>query len=300
MTTVPLYRFGVSEFTTWPWSFEQDVENYARLGVDTIEVCEFKLDQKRIAEQLALASQHGLAVSSVQPAVRTLYPSQSQPEPKEVRERVARFRETIESCALLAPGAPFVCNTGIPPDGNIQQVFETATREYQGLADCARAHGARVALEPLNAAIMNVESAIWTLAQAMEIVAAVDRHNFGVCLDIWNIWQNADILTEITRCGDRVFVVQLSDWRLPRSSQDRLIPGQGAIPLPLFLRAIHESGYRGAYAVEIFSGGVADSLWQTDLSEVITTSRAGLDAAWREAFSAPSEDANNGEVRTNE
>jgi hypothetical protein len=55
------FQFGVSEFTTYPWSFEQDVENYARLGVDTVEVCEFKLDDKRAAEQLALVGQHGLA-----------------------------------------------------------------------------------------------------------------------------------------------------------------------------------------------------------------------------------------------
>jgi len=300
VTDTPPYRFGVSEFTTWPWSFEQDVRNYAQLGVDTIEVCEFKLDQTRIAEQLALVGQHGLAISSVQPAVRTLYPSQSQPEPKDVDERVARFRQTIERCAPLAPDAPFVCNTGIPPGGNIQEVFDVAARAYQGLADAARAHGARIALEPLNAAIMNVESAIWTLAQAREIVAAVDRDNFGLCLDVWNIWQNAAILDEITRCGDRTFVVQLSDWRLPRSAQDRLIPGQGAIPLPHFLRAIHQSGYRGAYAVEIFSGDVADSLWQADLFDVIRNSRVGLDAAWGAAFPRAAESAAKGAVSKND
>ena len=42
------YQFGVSEFTTQPWTFEQDVENYARLGVQAIEVCEAKLDAGRI------------------------------------------------------------------------------------------------------------------------------------------------------------------------------------------------------------------------------------------------------------
>jgi sugar phosphate isomerase/epimerase len=280
------YLFGVSEFTTWPWSFEQDVEAYARLGVDTIEVCEFKLDEQRAAEQLALVAQHGLTISSVQPSVRTLYPSQSQPEPKDVGERIACFRRSIERIARFAPGAPFVCNTGIPPNGNIQEVYDTAAREYRGVAEVAREHGVRVALEPLNAAIMNVESAVWTLAQARRIVDAVDHESFGICLDVWNVWQNADILDEIRRCGDRIFVVQLSDWRTPRSYQDRLIVGQGEIPLAPFLRAIHESGYRGAYSVEIFSGDVPDSLWKMDLREVINKSRAGLDAAWREAAAA--------------
>jgi sugar phosphate isomerase/epimerase len=287
MTSAPSYRFGMSEFTTNPWSFEQDVEAYARLDVDTIEVCEAKLDRNRLAEQLALIRTHGLAVSSVQPVVRTLFPSLSQPEPKEVPSRMARFRQTIERLAGAAPEVPFVTNTGIPPNGNIQQVLDTAAVEYRALAEVAAEHGARIALEPLHASIMNEESAIWTLEQAMRIVAAVDRTNFGICLDTWNVWQNAGIVEGIRDCGDRIFVVQVSDWRTPRSFQDRLIPGQGEIPLPALLRAIHESGFRGAYSVEIFSSAVPDPLWQADLGWVIRESRAGLDRAWCQAFTAP-------------
>ncbi len=47
-----LDRFGVSEFTTWPWPFERDVERYAAHGVDAIEVCEFKLNRNDYAPQL--------------------------------------------------------------------------------------------------------------------------------------------------------------------------------------------------------------------------------------------------------
>lgn len=287
MTGPTGYTFGVSEFTTHPWSFERDVETYGRLGVDTIEVCEFKLDDKRAGEQLALVGRHGLAISSVQPAVRTLYPSLSQPEPKDIPARMARFRHTIDLFSGQAHDVPFVTNTGIPPKGNIQAVLDTAAKEYRALADYAQEQGVRIALEPLNASIMNEESAIWTLEQAMRTVSAVDRPNFGICLDAWNIWQNADILAGIKACGDRIFVVQVSDWRTPRSFQDRLVVGTGEIPLAPLLRAVHESGYVGAYSVEIFSHDVPDPLWEADLEQVIRDSRAGLDAAWREAFAAP-------------
>ena len=199
---------------------------------------------------------------------------------------MARFRGTIERFGELASGVPFVTNTGIPPNGNMQEVLDTAAREYREVADFAAGRGARVALEPLNASIMNVESAIWTLEQGMRVVEAVDRPNFGICLDAWNIWQNANLDAAIRACGDRIFVVQLSDWRTPRSYQDRLIVGQGEIPLPPMLRAIHESGYRGPYVVEIFSGDVPDSLWKGDLSRVIEESREGLERAWEQAFSS--------------
>jgi sugar phosphate isomerase/epimerase len=283
-TSLP-FRFGICEFTSWPWSFEQDVDNYVRLGADTIEVCESKLDDERAAEQLALIGERGLTISSVQPAVRTLYPSQTQPEPKDPHERTEQFRQTIERFSSFAEeGAPFVCNTGPPPNGNIQEVFDVAAREYRGLADVAQAHGVRVALEPLSPALMNVESAIWTLPQAMRIVAAVDHANFGICVDFWNVWGSADIVEEIKACGDRIFVVHISDWRTPRSFADRHIVGQGEIPLPALIRAVDESGYRDAYTLEILSSDVPNPLWEADLSEVIRESRSGLEKAWREAF----------------
>jgi sugar phosphate isomerase/epimerase len=277
-------KFGVSEFTTNPQSFEDDAALYADLGVSYIEVVEDKLDTKRLEEQMALLKTKNLHVGSWQPSVRTLFPSQTQPEPKPIPERMARFRQTVERLAPYAPAAPFVTNTGIPPSGNVQQVFDTAVREYAALADFAAGHGARIALEPLNASIANIESAIWTVAQAMEIIEAVGRDNFGLCLDTWNIWQNADIEREIIRAGPRIFVVQVSDWRTPRSFQDRLIPGQGTIPLARLLHAVRETGFDGPYSVEIFSGtDLPDSLWKADPKQVILDSRAGLEAAWQES-----------------
>jgi sugar phosphate isomerase/epimerase len=276
------YRFGVSEFTTNPLTFEQDIALYAEAGVQYIEVVEDKLDETHLDTQMALLHDHGLTVSSWQPSVRTLFPSHGQPEPKPIPERLARFRHSLERLAPYAPDAPFVSNTGIPPDGNIQRVIETAVREYALLADFAAGLGARIALEPLNASIANIESAIWTVAQAMEIIHAVGRDNFGLCLDTWNVWQNADIAAEIAGAGDRIFVAQISDWRTPRSFQDRVIPGQGTIPLPTLLRAIREAGFAGPYSVEIFSGqNLPDSLWNADPRDVILRSRAGLDAAWQ-------------------
>jgi sugar phosphate isomerase/epimerase len=278
------YQFGVSEFTTMPWMFEQDVENYVRLGVQAIEVCEAKLDPARMEEQIALPGARGLKVTSIQPATRTLFPSKGQPEPLDIGERLARFRQTITRLAPSVPDSVFVTNTGIPPDGNIQLVWDTAVREYRELAAFAADFGARVALEPLNASIVNIETAVWTLPQAMEIVQAVGHDSFGICLDCWNVWQNADILDAIRQAGDRIFVVQISDWRTPRSFEDRLVPGQGEIPLPAFLRAVRETGFAGAYSVEIFSRGVPDALWEADLEQVIRDSRAGLDRAWRESW----------------
>src|SRR5919112_4815074 len=95
-----------------PWGFERDVEEYARLGVDAIEICEDKLDGERYVEQLALARERGLEISSAQPSDRTLFPSRTQPDPEEPGERAARFRRTVERFGDFADGVPFVFDTG--------------------------------------------------------------------------------------------------------------------------------------------------------------------------------------------
>ena len=274
------FPLGISEFTTMPWSFEKDVEHYSALGVQAIELCEQKLDEHRFAEQAAMIAVHGLSVSGVQPLVRTFFASRMTPDPLSIEERVARFRLSIERLARFAPGAPFICNTGAHPKGDMGDAMAGTIRELKALAPIAAEHGVKIALEPLNPTSVNVESAIWTVAQALDVIEATGRDEIGLCLDYWNIWQNADIAADIRRAGDRIFTVQSSDWRTPRSFADRIIPGDGVIPLGALLQATYAAGYRGACTVEIFSQDVADSLYDGDLDAVIQRSQAGMEAAW--------------------
>jgi sugar phosphate isomerase/epimerase len=44
--------FGISQFTTWPWPFEQDMYEYAAAGATAIEIRKFKLDRADYAPQL--------------------------------------------------------------------------------------------------------------------------------------------------------------------------------------------------------------------------------------------------------
>src|ERR1700712_5536818 len=106
MASLP-FKFGISEFTTMPWSFDEDVEHYAKLGVDTIEVVEAKLDDRRFAEQMESIAAAGLSISGVQPKVRTFFGSRMTPDPKQLDERVACLRGSIERLARFAPGVPF-------------------------------------------------------------------------------------------------------------------------------------------------------------------------------------------------
>lgn len=276
-------RLGISEFTTMPWSFEQDLESYARNGADAIEVVEAKLDPVRFADQMAAIGAAALTISGVQPKVRTFFASRMTPEPQALSDRTACLRRSIERLGRFSPGAPFITNTGAHPRGDMAEAMRVVADQLRALAPVAADYGVRLALEPLNPTSVNVESAIWTVDQALAVIEDVGRDEVGICLDYWNVWQNADIEAAIERAGDRIFTVQASDWRVPRSFADRIVPGDGNLPLSRLIAATHAAGFRGAYVTEIFSNDVADSLYDGDLDKVVSRSLAGMRAACRAA-----------------
>lgn len=274
------FAFGMNEFTTQPWSFEEDVRRYVECGVDAIELCEQKLDPERVQEQMAVLTASPLTISAVQPLVRTFFSSHMQPEPHGVEARVARLTQSITTLAPYALGASFIVNTGAPADGNMAGAIATVVRELRVLGDLAEQHGVRIALEPLNPTAMNLESTIWTTRQALDILDEVDHPAVGLCFDLWNVWQEAELAQMIARAGKRLFVLQVSDWRTPQSGQDRLIPGQGDIPIGSLLHRVFEAGFSGACTVEIFSSHVRDSIYTRDLTQVIAESRQGIENTW--------------------
>lgn len=284
--TVPaLPKFGVSEFTTWPWSFERDVQEYADLGLQAMEVCEFKLDPQRARQQLEDLLQRGLQIASVQPRLHSLFPDQPRPEPRDASARMALLRQSIDLFAAVAPGTTLVTIPGAAPEGNYRLAFETALYQYKALADYAGERGVRLALEPLNPILMNVDTFLCSLPDAMEVVNAVDSPNFGVFVDVWHIWQEQNAARHIEACGSSIFGVHINDWHRPRHFGDRISLGEGCIPLPGLLRALHASGYRGVYTLEIFSSDhLEDSLWRGDLRALIQQNRNAFGALWQQAF----------------
>jgi hypothetical protein len=110
------YAFGVSEFTTWPWSFERDLERYAAHGVDAIEVCEFKLNRNDYEPQLGSIRNAGMFVSSVQTYVHSLFPDSLAPTPLDPSDRLEHITRSIERIAPHVPErTPFVIITGAAP-----------------------------------------------------------------------------------------------------------------------------------------------------------------------------------------
>ena len=279
--------FSVSEFTTWHQSFEEDVKLYQALGIEGIEVCERKLstDLDEARKQLAMIRECGLRVTSVQPRVHALFKDFMCPDIDDPGERHERFRQTIDLFSEAFPDEELilVTITGSAPEMNFQSAHKTARELYPELADYAAGKNVRIMYEPLSPVLMNNDTFICTMHEAMDLIEAVDRPNFGLMLDLYHVWREPAIYNRIEALGDRLFGVHLSDWPKgePRHPGDRRICGEGIIDFPRILGAIEKTGYRGAFCLEIFSvDALPDSLWLADPSDVICKSRDNFEEAW--------------------
>ncbi len=282
--------FSVSQFTTFPLTFEQDLELYSELGIQGIEVCEEKLstDPRRAREQLAMLVESSLRVTSVQPCVLSPFPNigSAEGEPRDPAGRMRRYRKTIDLFSECFPGEniPLVVGGGVAPDYNFRLAHRTAREVFPALADYAGERGLRIMFEHLHPVLMNAYTFISTFDEAIKLIKDVGRPNFGFELDVWHIWHEPDIVERVARLGNQIFGVHINDWPAgePRNLSDRVLPGQGVIDLPGLLGAIERTGYSGAYCLEIFSDEkLSDSLWRKDPAEVIQQGREGFRQAWK-------------------
>jgi sugar phosphate isomerase/epimerase len=205
------------------------------------------------------------------------------PDLVEPKERMREFRKSVDLMSEFFPEAPMVTISGVAPEFNFQLAHRTARKLYIELADYAADRGMRVMFEPLHPILMNNNTFVCTLKEAATLIDAVERDNFGLCLDIWHVWQEPLIEEQIQNLGDRIFGVHVSDWppEQPRCLGDRRLPGEGCIPLSSLFRAIEKAGYEGAYSLEIFSEPkLPDSLWKQDPEEVVERARKGFHHAW--------------------
>jgi sugar phosphate isomerase/epimerase len=292
MDPLPLPFFSVSEFTTWDQSFPEDVALYRRLGVAGIEVCERKLstDRGEAREQLARLKEGPLKVTSVQPRVHALFEDSMCPNINDPAERLRRYRQTIDLFSESFPGEnlPLVTISGNAPGHNFRLAHQAARKFYPDLARYAADHGVRIMFEPLNPILMNADTFICTLGDALRLIEDVDHPHFGLMLDVWHVWHEPDIARRITGLGQRLFGVHVCDWprEQPRRLGDRVLPGQGIIPWPTLLGALDRAGYKGAYCLEIFSShDLPDSLWRADPAWVIEEGRRGFYKVWEDARS---------------
>lgn len=260
MTTAikDLSRLCVHTLTTRPWSIEECVENYSEAGIKGITIWRNVLENKNLKEVKTLLDGFGMEVVSL--ARGGFFPS-SDPL---LRARAIddNLLAIDQAAAVGAPLVVLVCGAdgSQPLEKSREQIAEGIAR----ILPAATKAGVRLAIEPLHPMYAGDRSAINTIRQANEMAEMINSDMVGVAADVYHLWWDPDLESEISRCGaqKKLFAFHICDWNVPTLDflNDRGLMGDGCINVPLIRSWVEKAGFTGYHEVEVFS----NKYWSTD------------------------------------
>ncbi|WP_334176464.1 sugar phosphate isomerase/epimerase family protein [Pseudoxanthobacter sp.] len=193
-------------------------------------------------------------------------------------------RRAIEAAAELGATAFILVVGGLPGDSRDLAAARAQVREGIAiLAEQARACGVRLALEPLHPMYAADRACLNTLAQALDLCAALEPAPagppvLGVAVDVYHVWWDPLLAEGIARAGAerRLLAFHVCDWRRPTRDMlnDRAMMGDGVIDIRAIRSQVEAAGFGGFVETEIFS--VLD-WWRRPPEEVLATCRQRLE-----------------------
>lgn len=278
--------FGISQITTLPAAFADDVRAYAAAGAETLGVWEIKLGDGGDDAAIEALGASGLRSAAAVPAIPSILPIPLG-GPQEPAERIEAICRGMARLAQFTPSA-IVCLTGGATGRTEDDARSIVVEGLRTIAAEAESLDLRVGVEPYQRDDGRDWSIAHTVRDAVSLIEdAGNPGALGILFDVWHLWNDEGVYDDIARHGDRIVGVHVGDYRQPtRSFADRVLPGDGVADVPRLLGALDAAGWTGAYELEIFSddgsfgNAFEDSIWTQPVGDVARRGRDAFFAAW--------------------
>jgi sugar phosphate isomerase/epimerase len=178
------------------------------------------------------------------------------------------------SCiVVVAGGLPQYSRPGSAASKDIAAARAQVEEALAEMLDYAKQVKVPLAIEPLHPAYAADRACVNTTKQALDICDRLNPQRsgaLGVALDVYHIWWDVDVMTQIARAGkDRLLAFHVCDWLVPTRDilNDRGMMGDGVIDIKALRAAVEAQGYAGYSEIEIFS----NEWWARPMDEVLRT-----------------------------
>jgi sugar phosphate isomerase/epimerase len=215
-------RVCVSGISSWNQSLTEDLAMYEELGVHTIGAALRKIrgrDDIRVLRDTGprIANVIGVGHAGLGAAVRT---------------------------AVEVHSPAVVFTTGPAGDAG----WEDAADDFERALRPQLPSTVKLCLEHTNSLRHDV-SFVHTLRDAIDLARRLD---ISVCMEINACWAERELRATIAEGIDRIGVVQVSDFAVGTlSTPNRLVPGDGDIPLAQIIGWVLDAGYTGVFDLEL-------------------------------------------------
>jgi 2-keto-myo-inositol isomerase len=160
--------------------------------------------------------------------------------------------------------------------------YRAALEDFAGIVDkvagVADRYGVTLALE------VNWCGLARSFSTVAQLVRMVNRSNVGATWDPAHFFSTPSRLSDLDSLRGKIVHAHLNDIRgcfveAMDINGDRVLPGDGVLPLVEWTEKVHSLGYSGWHCVELFS----DDLWAKPISEIARLAKAGCARVWKDA-----------------
>ncbi|MFG0332144.1 MAG: sugar phosphate isomerase/epimerase family protein [Maioricimonas sp. JB049] len=248
-------RLAISQMTTYRWTLQQDLRHYHQVGCTRFAAWLRKIHDTGIEPAIQKIRDSQLQVASL-----TWAGGFTGTNGYGFDEAVVDARRAIRIASRI--GAPSLTIISGSQNGHIRSHARRLLIDgLVELADFAEMHSVRLALQPMHPIFAHEWTFLHSLDDTLDILRRFDPRQVGMAFGSYHLWQEPHLLRRIPELAPWIASVQLSDWRQsPRCDNDRVLPGDGCIPLEGIIATLEHSGYRGSYELEIWSR----DLWKAD------------------------------------
>ena len=253
-------RVSVCQFSTYRWSFYEDVIRYSTLGFDSIGLWRQKIDDFGRSEAIDLLYENKLSVSSVHWAGGFTGDGRSFSDSiEDAIESIQLASQVDADCLIVHLGSRNGHTTS-----NANRLMKSAFTE---LVPVAADYGVQLAIEPM----ITRNAASWTylerLEDSFELIEQFPAQWVGWVFDLYHFGFDAELFETLENRIQRLLLVQLSDRNLllettakSRLGHDsfRLPLGKGEAPIEAWLGKLQGLGYTGKYELEVHGSCVKD------------------------------------------
>jgi sugar phosphate isomerase/epimerase len=245
----------ISEATTMPGSFADDVGAYADAGCDAMEVwltkLETHLEQHSAADTYKLLQERRMTLAAAAYQGGLLL---SQGEAR--KAHFDHFRRRLDLCQEFRIGTLLILSDFA--EAVDAAALERAVVSLKQAAQWAAGFGVRLALEFRGRATFCA-----SLDTALALVAQCGEPNVGVCFDIFHYYTGPSKFEDLALLTkENLAHVQVCDLAgTPRelaTDSDRVLPGDGDFQLGPILDRFRALGYDGYVSLELFN----PTLWK--------------------------------------
>ncbi len=239
---------AISQLCTLNSSFEDDLKGYADATGAAVEFWLTKLEDylqtHTIDDVRAFCADRNLQL-----AAATYHGGLLLSQGDARRENWAQFERRLELCQAVGIPTLIVTPDFLGPFSHTDIERAQVTLKQAGQAAARR--GVRLALEfQARGTFLN------NLQTAVGFVESIQESSVGICLDSFHYYVGSSKTEDLGLLNSKnLFHVQLSDLAdCPReiaTDADRIIPGDGDVPLPAIVRCLRDMGYDRFVSLEV-------------------------------------------------